>query len=108
MCDKIVSIRAVSNRWTGLWTGLLDWITELDCWTGLASTGSNQTASKNNDASVALRTNSRSKLTLAYESARIPLSLNLLKQYTAIQSDWSESGDYFEFRLYCACVVWPV
>ena len=59
----------------------------LDCWTGLLDwiTGSNQTTSKNNDASVALRTNSRSKLTLAYESARISLSLNLLKQsYRAI------------------------
>ena len=25
----------VSNRWTGLWTGSLDWIAGLDCWTGL-------------------------------------------------------------------------
>ena len=24
----------VSNRWTGLWTGLLNWIAGLDCWTG--------------------------------------------------------------------------
>ena len=25
---------AVSNRWTGLWTGSVDWIAGLDCWTG--------------------------------------------------------------------------
>ena len=25
----------VSNCWTGLWTGSLDWIAGLDCWTGL-------------------------------------------------------------------------
>ena len=25
----------VSNRWTGLWTGSLDWTAGLDCWTGL-------------------------------------------------------------------------
>ena len=30
---KIIS--AVSNRWTGLWTGSVDWIAGLDCWTGL-------------------------------------------------------------------------
>ena len=24
----------VSNRWTGLWTGSLDWIAGLDCWIG--------------------------------------------------------------------------
>ena len=34
--------KAISNRWTGLWTGLLDWIT-----------GSNQTASKGDDACLA-------------------------------------------------------
>ena len=28
-------IRVVSNCWTGLWTGSLDWIAGLDCWTGL-------------------------------------------------------------------------
>ena len=67
----------------------MDWIAGLDYWTGLLDwiTGSNQTASKNNDASVALRTNSRSKLTLAYESARISLSLKLLKQYTAMHTE---------------------
>ena len=26
---------AVSNRWTGLWTGSVDCIGGLDCWTGL-------------------------------------------------------------------------
>ena len=26
---------AVSNCWTGLWTGLVDWIAGLDYWTGL-------------------------------------------------------------------------
>ena len=25
----------VSNHWTGLWTGLLDWTGGLDYWTGL-------------------------------------------------------------------------
>ena len=34
--------QAVSNRWTGLWTGSVDWIT-----------GFNQTASKSDDACVA-------------------------------------------------------
>ena len=45
------SSMAVSNRWTGLWTGLLDWIA-----------GSNQTASKNDDTCVAHGTASKAKV----------------------------------------------
>ena len=29
---KTKSGMAVSNRWTGLWTGLVDWIAGLDYW----------------------------------------------------------------------------
>ena len=46
----------VSNRWTGLWTGLLDWIT-----------GSNQTTSKSDDARVAHSTASKAKVYHCYK-----------------------------------------
>ena len=42
---------AVSNRWTGLWTGSVDWIA-----------GSNQTASKGDDACVAHGTASKAEV----------------------------------------------
>ena len=32
---RVANYRVVSNHWTGLWTGLLDWTDGLDCWTGL-------------------------------------------------------------------------
>ena len=30
---KSFNLRVVSNHWTGLWTGLLDWTDGLDYWT---------------------------------------------------------------------------
>ena len=32
---NLQSFSVVSNCWTGLWTGSLDWIAGLECWTGL-------------------------------------------------------------------------
>ena len=31
---RATSLAVVSNCWTELWTGSLDWIAGLDCWTG--------------------------------------------------------------------------
>jgi len=31
----LLHVRVVSNHWTGLWTGLLDWTAGLDYWTDL-------------------------------------------------------------------------
>ena len=33
--EELQKSRVVSNRWTGLWTGSLDWAARLDYWTDL-------------------------------------------------------------------------
>ena len=49
-------MKAVSNRWTGLWTGSVDWIAGLDYWI------QSKTASKSDDACVAHGTASKAEV----------------------------------------------